>query len=194
MGRFDYRVELDNIYRGMQRDMQLEVGQTIPWFVFDAANTQIDPIYDVGGTPSGRRWKDPIFLPVVNAIKLEGEEVTNDRGFYVIDTFRIIFSADAAVQSGLGDIIYNPDQHNIDRLVYENKVFAVSQIRVRGILTAGYAVCGVDAKQVKDEEMVNDPQFQAFISDPTLQSWANEEPFYPATSITHAPKPSVVVS
>ena len=191
--RFDWRFEVESIERGMRKDLQDQVGQTVNWFQFDSDNSVIDPIYDVGGTPLGRKYLPPIFLPVLNAIKLEGEEVQNDRGFYVVDTFRIIFAADAAIKAGLGDIIFKPDQHNIDRLIYENKVFGVDQIRVRGILTAEYVVCGVDCKQIKDEELVNDPQFQSFIST-TSPAFVNTQPFYPSATYSRQPRGSVTTT
>lgn len=153
---FDYRAELDNISRGIDRDMQQPVGQTIPWYVYDSVNTVVDAIYDVGATPSGRVWAAPCFLQAASAIKYEGTEVANDRGFYVLDTIQIVFTADAARLSNLGDLLIRPDEHNLDRVVYENKVFAINQVRVRGVLTAGYAICAAEGTQVKFEELVND--------------------------------------
>lgn len=165
MSRIDWRSELDNIYEGMAQDLQDPVGQTVDWYLYDSTSTTVDEIYDVGAIPAGRKWKAPKFLPVLGAIKLEGEEVQNDRGFYVLDTLQVIFSSDAAQKSGLGDIIYRPDQHNVDRLVYENKVFGIDNVRVRGVLKAGYAVCAAQCRQIKREELVNDgPQFQPFIA------------------------------
>lgn len=163
MSRLDWRYELEGIGRGIRKDLQEQVGQTVLWYVFDAQDSVVDDIYDVGAIPSGRVWFPPVYLPVASAIKFEAEEVANDRGFYTVDTLRLVFSVDAAARAGLGGLVLRPDEHDIDRVVYENKVFAVDQIRVRGILTAGYAVVGIDAKQVKSEELVNDPQFQAFI-------------------------------
>lgn len=160
---FDYRAELDNIARGIDRDMQQPVGQTLPWYIYDSASTVVDSIYDVGAVPTGRKWFAPQYLEVANAIKLEGTEVANDRGFYVLDTITLVFSADAARKSGLQDLINRPDEHNLDRVVYENKVFAINQVRVRGVLSAGYAVCAAEGVQVKFEELVNDPQFQSYI-------------------------------
>lgn len=174
MSRFDWRYELQSMWQGMDRDLQQQVGQTIPWYVFDRTNTVVDPIYDVGkdvydyypdstGAPGGRRWKPPVFLPVMNAVKVEASEAQNDRGFYTVDTLHVVFSVDAARKAGLEDIIFSPNNHDLDRIVYENKVFAVDELKVRGILTADYAVCAAECQQVKDEELVNDPDFQQWI-------------------------------
>lgn len=165
-GRFDFRYELDSIATGMRKDLQEQVGQTIQWWVYDNDDTNIDPIYDTGDPVlGGRVFFNPIYLPVLGAVKREGRTPLNDEGFYTVDSFTITFSADAAIKAGLGDIILRPDQHGVDRLIYENKVFFIEQVRVRGILTAGYTICAVDATQVKDEELVNDgPPWQKYIS------------------------------
>ncbi len=94
----------------------------------------------------------------------------DERGLYTVDTMNIVISAAAVRQSGLTDLITLPQSHYDDRVVYEGKVFAVDDIRVRGILTAGYAVVGVMCRQVKDEELINDQTFQQFINLPTQQN------------------------
>jgi hypothetical protein len=165
--RFDSRFELDNIWTGMQNDLSVPFGQIALWFSYDAANTHVDALFDVGSYAAGggRMWKSPVPLKVVNAIKLEGSNTPNDQGRYTFDSLRLIFSADQITQAGLRDVILNPNQHLNDRMVFENKVFEPNNIRVRGIVYHGYATVAVDADQVKREEMVNDdPQFHKYIS------------------------------
>lgn len=146
----------------MDRNLQKPAGQTLPWYVYDPTNTLVDPIYDVGDTPSGRRWKSPVLVPALGVIKLEAQEIRNDDGFYVVDTIEVYISPDTARAVGLSDIIWNPDNHDIDRVVYENKVFTITQVRVRGALVAGYAIVVAQGVQVKNEELVNDPQFYQY--------------------------------
>lgn len=163
MSRFDARAELDNIYEGMDKDLQRETGQTLAWFVFDRTASVVDDVYDVGSSGGGRKWKKPIYVPALNIIHLEDDEKVNDRGQYLIDTIRIAFSPEALASVGLQDVLNDPDDHTNDRVVYENKVFAIHQVRVRGELRAGYAVVGIDANQVKRDELTNDSQFQKYI-------------------------------
>lgn len=150
----------------MSNDLQQPVGQTVPWFVFDPISTKVDDIYDVGAysAGTGRKWLPPVFLEVISAIKLEGAESTNDRGFYVVDNLQLTFSIQSARRAGLADIVFNPDQHDIDRVIYEQKVFEVGQLRIRGMLTADYAVVGVTLSQIKPEELVNDPNFSIYMT------------------------------
>jgi hypothetical protein len=151
----------------MSRDLQQPVGQTVPWYVYDGIDTQVDPVYGVGSYTSGggRKWYPPRYLAVLSAVKLEGGEVTNDRGFYVVDTLHLVFSVRAARNAGLSDLVFNPDQHDVDRVIYEDKVFEVGQLKVRGMLTADYTTVGVDLRQVKSEELVNDPNFSIYLSE-----------------------------
>lgn len=159
MTRFDWRYELDSIHRGMDRELHQTVGQIIPWFVYDASRTVVDAIYDVASDiNTGRVWKDPVNVAVLNAIKLEANAPTNQRGLYTVDTLQVVISPQALRLAGLADVIENPDVHVLDRIVYENKVFDIEQVRVRGVLQGdySYAVVGIDARQVKREELVND--------------------------------------
>lgn len=165
MSRFDWRYELRNIYDGVREGLYEPVGQILPWYVYDPTLTAVDPIYDVGGVPAGRRWLDPVNLTVASAVKVEGGAPANDNGLYVVSTLKLVFTVDAARHAGIADIVFNPEGHNVDRVIYESKVFEPTQVRTRGMLKAGYAVIGVDLAQVKSEELVNDPQFQQYCTD-----------------------------
>ena len=167
-GRFDYRYELESIYRGMDRDLHQVVGQILPWYVFDNADTTTDSVYDVGsGDRVGRTWYDPLDVPTLSIIKVEANVPINKRGLYPVDTLNVVISPDALRLAGLDDILANPDLHAVDRLVYEGKVFGVEQIRVRGAIKGDYdyVVVGVDARQIKRDELYNDdPYWQQFLA------------------------------
>lgn len=161
--RFDWAYEVDSIWEGMANDLQEPVGPTVPWYVYSSADTQVDPIYDVGSYTAGRFWKPPLYLPVLSAIRSEGQRQTDERGEYIVDSLRLIVAVDAARRAGLTDVVMRPDQHTVDRVVYQSLVFSSVQVRVRGLVKADYAVVGIDMTQVKMEELVNDPQFQQYI-------------------------------
>lgn len=164
--RFDWRYELNGIYNGLDLDLQKQTGQIVPWYVYDAAATTVDSLYDTGSSDGGgRRWKYPINIPVLDSIKVEDTETPSQRGLYTVDTIKILVSPDALRLAGLWDIVENPNEHLVDRVVYENKVFGVSSIRVRGRLSGqySYAMVAVEGQQVKREELVNDPDFRTFI-------------------------------
>lgn len=156
---FDWRYELASIHEGMERDLHQPVGQVVPWYVFDAETTEVDPIYDTGSASVGRRWLDPVRVPTLSVIKYEGREIRNDRGEYITSTLNVVISAAALQKCGLADVVLNPEHHTNDRIVYEGMIFDIGEVRGRGVLTAGYAVVGISAAQVMPEELVNDPQF-----------------------------------
>lgn len=169
MSRFDARFELDNIHEGMDEDLQREVGQILPWYVFDRDASVVDDVYDVGSATGGRKWKDPVLVPALSVVNLEDDEIINDRGQYLIDTIRIAINPDALRIAGLHDVVERPHEHANDRVVYEGMVFAVHQVRVRGTLRSGYVVVGVDAQQVKPDELTNDAQFNgSFVPEPIM--------------------------
>jgi hypothetical protein len=160
-GRFDWRYELNSIHAGVDRDLQKQTGQIVPWFVYDKTNTVVDPVYDVGArSGAGRKWITPVNVPVLDAIKVEDSESANTRGLYTVDSIKIIVSPQALRLVGLEDVIENPDVHMTDRVVYENKVFSLDEIRVRGRLAGGYSytMVAIEGTQVKNEELVNDDQ------------------------------------
>ena len=99
-GRFKIDFENKSMEEGMVDELRDPVGSEVDWWVWDAAalaadyNTWVDPIYDVSNqTPGqGRRWKDPIKLPVIMAQQLRGTNIMNERGYYVVDTLRLVVS------------------------------------------------------------------------------------------------------
>ena len=165
MSRFDAGYELSSMYLGMQKDLQQQVGQTLPWYVSSFDVSQVDDIYDVGSSLVGRKWLAPVLVPVLGVIKLESEERINDQGFYPIDTLQFSVSPDALNATGLSDVLTQPDIHLNDRIVYEGHVYSIRQVRVRGeIADSGYAIVGVNGQQVKSDEMITDQQFAAYVS------------------------------
>lgn len=161
-GRFDYRFEMQSIYQGMQRDLQKEVGQTVPWYVLDRTSTQPDDTYDTGSVAVGRVWFAPRPLPCLSVVAREGQDMANQKGLYVINTLTVVVGAEALRRAGLGDVVDDPEQHTVDRIVYQDRVYKPTEVRARGVLTSPYAVVGVDAVQVMPDELVNDRQFARF--------------------------------
>ena len=97
-GRFKISYEHDSITQGIPAELRDPVGTEVDWWVWDpnalAANYDnwVDPIYDVSNQEDGkgRRWKEPFKLPVIMAQLLRGTNVMNERGFYVVDTLRLV--------------------------------------------------------------------------------------------------------
>ena len=67
LGRFSIDHERGSIIGGTQKEVVRTVGYDVEWWLFDAVNSIIDPIYDVGSSSGGRRWIGPTPITVVNA-------------------------------------------------------------------------------------------------------------------------------
>ena len=170
-GRFKIDFENKSMEEGMVDELRDPVGSEVDWWVWDAAalaanyNTWVDPIYDVSNeTPGqGRRWKDPIKLPVIMAQLLRSTNIMNERGYYVVDTLRLVVSV-ADVNRLLPVLLTDPNQQIKDRVVFQDEVFVPTRVLPRGRYANFYSVVTIDLNQLNPEELVNDPQFQSHTS------------------------------
>ena len=170
-GRFKIDFENKSMEEGMVDELRDPVGSEVDWWVWDAAalaadyNTWVDPIYDVSNqTPGqGRRWKDPIKLPVIMAQLLRSTNIMNERGYYVVDTLRLVVSV-ADVNRLLPALLTDPNQQIKDRVVFQDEVFVPTRVLPRGRYANFYSVVTIDLNQLNPEELVNDPQFQSHTS------------------------------
>ena len=91
----------------------------------------------------------------------------NERGFYVTDTLRLVIAVDD-LNRLLPDVVINPTQHIKDRIIFRNLVFVPTRVLPRGLYKERYSVVTIDCNQVNAEELVNDPQFQAYSNQETI--------------------------
>ena len=138
-GRFKIDYETVSMDEGIVDELRDPVGTQVDWWTWDpdalAADyaNWVDPIYDVSNQEDGkgRRWNDPFKLPVIMAQILRGTNVMNERGFYVVDTLRLIISV-ADLNRLLPDIVDNPSNHIKDRVVFQEEVFVPTRVLPRG--------------------------------------------------------------
>jgi hypothetical protein len=164
-GRFDADFETTAILKGVDTDLKHPVGTNADWWVFDVDNTALDPIYDVGqditSSVGGKVWTGPFSVPVVRAVIKQGEAKTSAVGFYNSDTLHLTFNIED-VQKFAPNIIIRPDINNRDRVVWRGQVYRPYAIQERGIVADRFTILSVECIQLMPEEMVNDPQFQAY--------------------------------
>ena len=171
-GRFDLEYEQKRMYESIKEDLQHPVGVEVDWFRWndqwyeENVATVRDPIYDVSnsgyvgtGNVGGRRWIPPFSLPAITAQIIRGSNDLNERGFYVVDTLRLVLNV-GDVEKLLPGMLLDPSEHLKDRVVYRGNVFSPSRINPRGHFGYNWAVVTVDLTEVNSEELVNDPQFQ----------------------------------
>lgn len=176
-GRFNVDYEMLSMQTGMANDLGNKVGQKVNWFRWgawyleDNFDTVTDDIYDVSSSEQGggRRWQLPFKLPVIMAQITRGGNQVNERGFYVVDTLRILLNsgeAERLIPNIVGD---EPNDFIKDRVEYQGQVFTPIRVNPRGIIGNNYAVISIDCTEVNSEELVNDPQFVRFarsVNDP----------------------------
>lgn len=184
-GRFSIPSEHSSISSGITTELVKTVGTTIEWWEFDSTNTVVDPIYDVGGdSGTGRMWKTPLIIPVVNAHLEQGVTIQSDRGFYNADQLTIVINVDVIEDKlnfyganannipQLSNVEINPDSYLRDRIVFRHEVFTPVRVLPEGIIQNNYTLLRVQCNQVNPEELVNDSQFRHF---------AGYNPFDPST-------------
>lgn len=166
--RFPIKQEIASIHEGLT-GYQGEVGTKVLWFAFDRVGSQPNPgtagddiyddVYDEGSQTDALEWSDPIPVPVLSAVRYEGPRQVHDTGFYTTDRLHLSIDLRQARQTGLSNIDLRSVERMHDRLVYDNVVFRIMDIQIRGQLEDEDVVIGIDAIEVDPSELVNAPDF-----------------------------------
>jgi hypothetical protein len=159
-GRFSIEFEVNEIDSAL-RGRQDEVGDTVTYYRFSAELSESDDIYDEG-SGAGRVYLPPMPLPVLHVTREEGGNQDNPEGFYTNDEIHLTASFEQIVKVGLTALDVETDNYLRDRFVYDNRVFRVMKIAVLGQMQQRDIIVGMDATQVKPDELVNDPAFKKY--------------------------------
>jgi hypothetical protein len=160
---FDTAFEQESIDTGISAQ-QRETGVQVQWWFFDRAETRISDLYDEDTPTSGRAWRGPYPIPVLQATRTEGSLEDAGEGGYVVDSINLVLGYRQAVDAGLMPAPDRTNAHLRDRFVFDGKVWAPSSIVARNLLggRGTRATVLVSATEVRDDEMINDPQFQRY--------------------------------
>ena len=101
------------------------------------------------------------FVYRATATNIRGSSTINERGYYTVDTLRLVVAVDD-INRLLPAMISDPTAHIKDRLIFQNTVFTPTRVNPRGRYKERYSVVTIDCNQVNAEELVNDPQFQQY--------------------------------
>lgn len=177
MGRLDYKrgrfgtdFETNEIHSGLRGWQAATIGDEVDWYVFQSALSGVNDIYDEGDGV-GKVYDGPHKIPVLHATHLEGGQDPGTDGFYFNDDLHITASFDQLSRSGLRNMDQSHQSYLKDRIVYDGKVFAIQKIEVLGQIQQRDIIVGIDATQVKPDELVNDPQFAAWADVPAPKGW-----------------------
>lgn len=161
--RFQPKGEVRRIVRAFDTYQQ-EVGTTVLWFHFDPGGTVVDSVYDESSSAGGRMFYEPVPVEVLSAIVEEGREDTaQGTGFYTTDTLILVVGLEQLRRKGVLGItresIRNERVLDKDRVVYDDIVWGVQRIGVRGQVAEQDVILGIFCTEEDPDELHSDPQF-----------------------------------
>lgn len=160
-GRFDSTFEQNLVEDGIEQDLRNPVGTSALWYIYDATNSTVDPIYDTGSSTSGLLWTGPHTLPIVRAVISQGQVPQSERGFYNTDTLHLTVLARDILKIN-PNVLDNPDVENRGRIVWKNQVYRPYGVQQRGIIGERFSLVVIECIQLSPEEMVNSTQFLGY--------------------------------
>src|SRR5262249_5290952 len=113
-----------------------------------------------GESVGGRLYLPPVRVPCLHVTHMEGANDNANYGFYTNDDLDAIIAFDLFIQMGMTYADINNQGYLKDRVVYDRKVFRVTQLAIRGQIQQRDTIVGLTATQCKDDELVDDPQFK----------------------------------
>lgn len=164
-GRFTSAFERGSISNGIDADLKNPVGSSVLWYLYDAVNSAVDPIYDTGDNftsgSGGKVWTGPFHIPTVRTVIKQGDSKTSAVGFYNADTLHITLNS-KDIEAIAPGTMYNPDFQDRSRVVWKGEVFRPISSQQTGIINEDFILLSIDCLQVMPEELVNDPQFAQY--------------------------------
>jgi hypothetical protein len=137
----------------------------------------------VNFTSDGRQWKTPVKVPIIRAVLQQGQTNLVQQGFYNADKIHFTIDHDILIDL-IPEMLYkldplnseNPDPLNRDRIVWKDQVYRPLRSNYSGIISERFTLLVFDCQQIMPEELVNDPQFQAYAS-PDVRYRYGEGPY-----------------
>jgi hypothetical protein len=161
-GRFDIGYETDEMEDALRGRVD-EVGDYFDYYRFNLTDTTVDPVFDEA-IGAGKRYDGPFRWPAYHVTHLNGPNENTDAGFYFNDSVHITGTVQALERLGLHQLDVDTRTYLRDRIVYPankeiSKVYRVTNIQVMGQVIERHTILGIDATQVRGDELVNDPEF-----------------------------------
>lgn len=172
MGRLDWKrgrfntdtwetKEINGALRGYQ---STQVYDEVEYYRFSHRLSEMGDIYDEG-VGVGKVFRLPVTVPVLHVNHEEGVNENTDEGFYFNDDLYVTASFDQLYRTGLVFQDIHTQKYLKDRIVYDTRVFRVTNMSILGQVRERDVIVAIRATQVKPDELVNDPQFQDFIDE-----------------------------
>lgn len=138
-------------------------GDWLNYYRYDAASTLVDPVYGES-LGSGRKYLAPVRVPCLHVTHMEGANDNAAYGFYSNDDLDATIAFDLFIQMGMTYADIETQLYLKDRVLYERKVFRITQLAIRGQIQRRDVVVGLTATQCQPDELVDDAQFAQWSS------------------------------
>jgi hypothetical protein len=164
-GRFNINTETTLIHRGL-RGWQRSVGDNFTYFRFSYGESEMHPVYDEA-TGTGKQFYGRWQVPALHVIHNEAtNDEPRDSGLYITDSLHVICEYDQIWKVGLTQVAIKHGCFQRDRIAYDNILYAVKHVDVQGQIRRRDIIVSIDATQIMDDELVNDPIFSDYLKDP----------------------------
>lgn len=162
-GRWNINAETTAIHRAL-RGFQRTTGDSVTYWRFDYNASEIHDVYDEAAG-AGRQFYGPWQIPVIHADHGEQPDaIPRDSGLYIRDTLRIIAEFNQLEKTGLTDADIKHGTFQRDRVGYNNSLFAVTHMDLRGQIRRRDIIVTIACQQLRDDELVDDPQFEPYVT------------------------------
>ena len=139
-------------------------GDWLNYYHLDQGATQSDDVYDEV-TDQGRVYHGMRRIPALHVTHVRGANTWNDKGFYTTDNLSAIISFRQYEQCGMTMADIDTNNYEFDRIVYDEKVFRVTEIAIRGKIVTRPTIVTITATQLKPDELVEDTIFSKYVED-----------------------------
>lgn len=165
-GRFGINAETTLIHRAL-RGWQARTGDVLTYYRFQRAESEMHDVYDEA-TGAGRVYYGRWQVPALHVTHVEGGDTEpRDSGLYVTDTLRAVLEFDQLAKFGLTAMDLRHGSYQRDRVAYDGLLYAVQRVSILGQIRRRDVIVVVEATQIHNDELVNDPAFVAYQQDPT---------------------------
>jgi hypothetical protein len=96
----------------------------------------------------------------LHATHNEGGRQNRPEGLYANDNLHVTCSFDQIRRIGISKMDIDQRTYITDRMVYDNKVFTVTNIQILGQIQSRDIIAGIDGTQVRNDELVFDQTFK----------------------------------
>ena len=159
-GRLNSDQATDKIFQAM-RGYAANNGDWISYYRYDDASTVMDSVYDEA-INGGLQFSPAVRLQCLHVTHIEGSNENSDRGFYYNDDLDAKIAFDLFLQAGMTMADIQTGNYLKDRVLYDRKLFRVTQLAVEGQIQERDIMIGLSATQIKPDELVNDTMFAAW--------------------------------